>query len=501
LGYRRVLTKLSTQLMRIFKPRLAVSLSVVLVLLFPFLVILANEHSIRFPNAEQTASVLLLTILQASLSALASVVFGIIGGLGLMHLSSNKKRLVGAIAILPNVVPVLILLLSVMKFFPWARGLTGIVLVHALLNTGLVAVGFSQLVCARLSGLAELAWVEGASSWKFFVRGALPELRGDLSLIFLFVFALSFSSFAVPLMIGGSHATTIEVLIYQKMRMSLDWAEALGLALLQVLAIFSFSFVLQRSAKSSFFSTRATDVPLLKWWPGLFFALAPSAVLLAGLFDGFLKGLQQLRALDMNGAELSQLVAGSILVGFIAGISVVVLLLALAYARPSGFFRRVLIGYAAPSSVLVGLGLLIFWRALGIATIFKIAFGIALIGLPAFYRYQWDALLSSLDGQIQVAKSLGAGDGLVFNRVVFPQVVRSAFSIGGILSLWAWGDFALSSVVAERSVTLAMLVRGMMSSYRLDAATVLIWVLIFGGLCTFAIFNGVGYVLGAKPQT
>jgi thiamine transport system permease protein len=222
--------------------------------------------------------------------------------------------------------------------------------------------------------------------------------------------------------------------------------------------------------------------------------------MLSGLFDGLGKGVAQLQSIALTAEDILRLLAGSAVVSLVSGFIVITFLLAIAYARPSGVLRRILIGYATPSSVLIGLSIIIFWRELGIATLFKIGIGLALIGLPAFYRYQWDALLASLKGQVQTAKTLGASDSLIFLRIIFPQVIRTAASIGAILSLWAWGDFALSSVVAERSVTLAMLVHGLMNSYRLDAASVLIWFLIFGGLCTFAIFNGVGYVLGVKPQ-
>ena len=99
-----------------------------------------------------------------------------------------------------------------------------------------------------------------------------------------------------------------------------------------------------------------------------------------------------------------------------------------------------------------------------------------------------------------IAKTLGASDWQIFSRVVYPQVINRACFIGGMAALWAWGDFALSSVVAERTATLAMAAEGMMSAYRLDGATFVVWLVMLGGLVTFAIFSGAGYVLGSKPQ-
>jgi thiamine transport system permease protein len=159
-----------------------------------------------------------------------------------------------------------------------------------------------------------------------------------------------------------------------------------------------------------------------------------------------------------------------------------------------------LTGYVAPSAALTGYALLFVWRDFGLATYVKIALGVVLISLPAFLRWQWDALLNGLAGQIETARTLGAGPGLIFMRVVGPQLLKPCAFAGGVTALWAWGDFALSSVVAERGVTVAMAARGLIDSYRLDAATFMAWIMLAGGLLTCAIFMGVGNVLGARSQ-
>lgn len=484
---------------RMEKLRVLLGFLIAGLLFFPFLVILANSRSFSISLTSEVGWVILGTTFQAALSALFSVVFGLIGAIGLLSLEGRRARLAEIVALLPNAGPVILILISVMKFFPWARGLTGIVFVHALLNAGLLSVVFAEVIRAKLCGLAELAWVEGASGRKFFRRVALPVLKSDLVLAFFFVFVLCFTSFAVPLAIGGTRASTIEVLIYQKIRISNDWTAATGLALLQTIAILGFSFILGRTSNSMAAST-AQRIPLLTWKPGLLIPAFPCVILIAGLLEGTIAGASKLFSTESLVESLPALMAGSVLVSFLAGGLTVLFLLLIAYVRPEGFYRKVLTGYAAPSSVLVGFALLIVWRDLGMATYFKIALALTLITVPSFLRFRWTALLDSLEGQVTIARTLGASPGLIFRRIVFPQVIRPAAFLGGLCGLWAWGDFALSGVIAERSVTVAMAARGLMDSYRLDVATFLVWFVILGGFITLGLFVGVGNVLGQKPQ-
>ncbi len=470
-----------------------------LALFFPFIVIIANNLSFRIPLTSEVGWVISVTALQAALSAIFSIAFGLIGAFGLLALDGRLSRFAEGVALLPNAGPVILLLLSVMKLFPWARGLTGIIFVHVLLNAGLLSVVFAEVIRTKLCGYAELAWVEGATARQFFRRVALPLLKPDLLLAFLFVFVLCFASFSVPLALGGSRASTIEVLIYQKIRVSGEWTAAIGLALLQTLTLIAFSFVLGRMRNETAAPT-FRRIPFLIWKPGLIVPLFASLILVIGLLEGVIAGARRAFALPPLMAQLPSLLAGSVLVGFLAGLFTVVFLLLIAYVRPQGLFRKIVTAYAAPSSVLVGFSLLIVWRDLGFASYVKIALAMTLVTVPSFLRFRWTALLDSLEGQVTIARTFGAGPGLVFRKIVLPQVIRPAFFLGGLCGLWAWGDFSLSGVVAERTMTVAMAVNGLMESYRLDIATFLVWFVILGGFVTLGLFVGVGNVLGQKPQ-
>lgn len=448
------------------------------------------------------ARVVFFTAIQAFFSAALALIVGFLGALGLLGKTRGTRRTLELLSLAPNAVPVLLSLLAAVKLFPFARGLGGIVLVHTFINAGALSVAIARLAERRLASYSELAWVEGVHPLIFLRRVALPLLRRDLVMLFIFVFSICFTSFAVPLAIGGSRATTMEVLIFQSLRIDADWSRAFSLALIQTLAIFEFIWILGWRANNGEISTSfyGRSVRLISWPLGLVFALAPSLILFWGLLIAVPTGLREVIANQSLTDQLPELLAGSILIGFGAGFATVVLLVITALAEPEGLFRKILTGYVAPSVALTGFTILFFWRGLGVATFAKIAIGLSVLSLPSFYRFEWDSLLRRLITQTQVARTLGATRGLIFRRIVLPQLTRPMFFLGGLSALWAWGDFALSGIVAERTVTLAMASRGLMESYRLDSAILLGWMAVLGGFVTFAIFTGVGNVLGSKTQ-
>ncbi len=473
-----------------------------LALLFPYLTLIFQVGSWSLP-VEEAAGVFAFTFVQAIASAFVSLAAGVAGALGLIWLAESlprhQVRFAEAFVLLPNAVPVLLLLLACLKFFPWAQGFVGIVFVHVLLNAGLVAVAVVSLIQSRIGAMAELAWVEGATKSKFFFRIALPLLRAEFMTLALFVFAICFASFAVPLVLGGSGATTVETLIYQKIRMNGAWGQAVALASLQAAIIFATAWFLRLRA-TPIHLARLTRLPILAWKWGVIFVAIPSFILLAGLLTGIASGLGQLSKLTDFRAELPGLIIGSSIVGFGTGAVCIALLALIAFVDPKGLARRALLGYAAPSAVLTGFAILFFWRATGVATYFKIIAGLSLATIPSFYRLQWDSVLVALEGQRTVARTMGAGEGMIFTKIVWPQVAEAAFRIAGLASVWAWGDFGLSSVVGERSITLAMVTQGLMGSYRMDAATVMVWIILAGATLTYLAFAGVGRVLGSQSQ-
>lgn len=484
--------------------QILIALILFLVFTSPFWFLIFSGVSPVSPFTESTLRVFGFTILQAVFSALLAVVFGLIGAYGLtaaeIRWGASNGKLLGALSLLPNVAPVLLFLLAVMKFLPGARGISGIIVVHALLNIGLVSTAITRLFRDKVAGLADLAYIEGSTKFSFAHRVVWPLLKTDLRTIFLFVFAICFSSLAVPLMIGGSRATTTEVLIWQYVRIEGAFSTAMGIAILQLAAILALTILLRRNESSTQSKTTFAPQPLLASSWGLPVVLFPSALLVIGMLDRPWIGASQVFAQEVLRAELFRNFFGSFGVAIGSGLTVIALLMLIAFVDPRGAWRKFFLGYVAPSSVITGFAIVLFWRETGSPTYIKIIFALTLITTPAFYRLYWDAALLSLRGQRIIAQSLGASEVMIFSRIIVPQLVRPAFFIAGLTSLWAWGDFATSRVIAERDLTLAMTVQSLMGTYRFDMATFLVWILLAGGACTFLIFGGVGRVLSQKPS-
>ena len=465
----------------------------ILVLLSPVLILVLSGILPADTFAPGTIEVLEFTTLQAALSAALAIALGLAGayGIGAAEIKWGRAnaRFLEAISLLPNVAPVLLFLLAVMKFAPGLRDLTGIIIVHAMLNAGLVSASVLRLFRSKVAGLADLAYIEGASRLKFFASVVLPVIASDLRMIFAFVFAICFSSLSVPLVIGGSRATTLEVLIWQSIRIEGNLARAFGISILQLASILLLTLLLRKRTTTTAVDTVRSGQPLLSNFAGLPFVLVPSLLLIVSLLDRPWIGVARILENQILLSELSRTVLGSLSVAVGTGALTATLLLLIAYVEPRGTWRKLLLGYVAPSTVVTGFAMLLAWRATGTATYFKIIFAITLVSVPSLYRLYWDAILSSLRNQREVAMSLGAEPFLIFRRIVLPQAIKPACFVAGLSSLWAWGDFALSRTIAERDVTLGMLVQSLTSTYRFEIATSLVWIMLIGGAFTFFSFQ------------
>ncbi len=485
-------------------PRGLLRILFVLVLTSPLLLLVAFMGNWVWPSLEELGPVLYFTVLQAFLSAAVSVFLGLLAGIGLLRLKARPFfHWLEFLVLWPNLVPVLMVILAVLNLvtswmqFPF--GLPAIVGIHSLLNMGLVAVALGRILPSRLGAVGELAYLEGCSAFRFWRVTLWPYFGRDLILLFILVFSFCFTSFAIPLVVGGMWGTTLEVLIFQKLRSARSWGEALPLALLQVGAIFALAAVLAGRAKRPLVEVSPWS-PVLGGWlspRGLWaLGLLPTAIVLSGLMTGLPQGLRQWRGTPEIHGQVLPLMLGTLGVGVAVGGLVFLLLLWLAFLWPHRGLQLFLRGYSAPSTAVTGFALLV-WGSLSDSMVMtKIVVGLVLIYFPSLYRWLGESVLSPLYGQWQVAYLLGASPGLIFRRVVLPQVAGGFRLISGLAAFWALGDFALSSLLAPREMTLAMLVYGLMGAYRLELATLLVWPLLLLGapflLWNYRVFSRVG---------
>ncbi|UXR64872.1 ABC transporter permease subunit [Bdellovibrio bacteriovorus] len=441
------------------------------------------------------------SFLQATLSAVFSLVLGFWVALGLLALNSPRTRrlrfVLEVLCLLPNFLPPIFILLSALSVIdPFPMGIAGIVIVHSLMNFGLAAVLLASTIETKLGGIIELAYVEGSSRWRFLRQGLLPMLKKDLWLLGLFIFVICFGSFAVPLIVGGGRGTTVEVLIYEKIRLSSQWGDAVLLAFLQSVFIFSLSFIASRGKGS--LHHRPANLRLLGSYSGLMVIGVLSFVYLFGYAQGFVSGLAMISTFYELQSALVWNFLGSIVLGLSVGVLCYGGLMWIAYCWPKKWFERFLNGYVAPSTSLACFCLLILGPNEGLYPFLKIPLALTVLSLNSLFRMGWDSELHALQNQMTVAYSMGASPNQIFREVLFPQLSRRAGLLAGIASIWACGDFAVSRILAHHDLSIAMMTETLMSGYRLNQAIVLSSLIVVAGFICFVICVGGSRVLSRK---
>ncbi len=482
-----------------FRSLLRVGLGILLLL--PILIIIEKTTSWEWPPFKELLLAIQFTLLQSLISTLATVGVGIFVGIGLLGVQSPaNRRTFEVICLLPGFLPPLMVILpwlqGVMFFKYHPFGLLGIVVVHAFMNVGVTGVLLAHLLEYKVGSYVELAWVEGASRWTLLMRGLVPLLKSDLWALSFYLFSLFFVSFSVPLILAGPTGVTLEVLIYEKIRVYGDWGQALSLGVIQMGMLFLFSVGIKSS-----FPGESKRKPQMRYLAQRSFLLIPLLIsfwVTVGQFQSVYSGWQEFLLSPLLVEDWVKLIVGTLVVSLGTGLGVFMLLSLIAALSPHRGLDRLLTGYVSPSTTITGFAFLLLgisgWREVHGA----IVLGLVIIMIPSLYRMLGRALIQSLRDQILIAQISGADGWMIFHRVVFPQVKRSLGWLSGLSAFWASADFGLSSLLAENNSTLALLVKAYMTSYRLELASVFNLILIGIGWVCFFVFAGVKNVRCAK---
>lgn len=189
--------------------------------------------------------VLLFTLSQAFISAAISVAFGLMLARALASRQFPGRNLFIRLLIIPQALPAIVVVLALLGLFGEAGllggvisayGLTGIVLAHVFFNMPLMA----RLLLVRLESIQpeslRLASQLRLGNWATFRHVEWPLLASAIGGGFGLVFLLCAASFTIVLVLGGGpQSTTLEVAIYQALRMDFDPAFAALLSLAQLL--------------------------------------------------------------------------------------------------------------------------------------------------------------------------------------------------------------------------------------------------------------------------
>ena len=213
-------------------------------------------------------SLVRFTLYQATLSTILSVSLGTLLAWSLAHQPHFPGRrylvaLFSSSLVLPTLIMVFGLItilgnngwlnhLSQMlfgfSFGSWLYGLGGILIAHVYLNASFASRSLLHSFESIPVEKYRLAKSLGFSAWQRFWLVEWPAIKSTLISISATVFLLCFTSFAIVLILGGSPSyNTLEVAIYEAVKIDFDIAFALKLALIQLgistlLVLFSSGF-------------------------------------------------------------------------------------------------------------------------------------------------------------------------------------------------------------------------------------------------------------------
>ena len=204
---------------------------------------------------DRTIGLIKFTIFQAFLSTVLSIIIGTVLAWSLAHQSSFRGRdflvaLLSSSLVLPTLI-VVFGIISVLGNNGWINrgllylfdysfdnsiyGLGGILIAHVYLNASFATRSLLHVFESIPKERYKLAKSLNFSAFKRFLLIEFPAIRLSLKSISSTIFLLCFTSFAIVLTLGGSPSyNTLEVAIYEAVKLDFDIPLALKLALIQL---------------------------------------------------------------------------------------------------------------------------------------------------------------------------------------------------------------------------------------------------------------------------
>ncbi len=462
------------------------------------------------------------SLLQAGLSTLLSILMGAAMALALLRRQAfaGRRLLLGLLGT-ATVLPAVVVVFAVVAVYgrsgwlgaglsalgrdpgPWLYGLPGILIAHVFLNAPFCARVFLRALEAQPPESWRLASHLGLTPLAAFRCLDAPVLLREAPALATLVFLLCFTSFAVVLALGGGpDRATLEVAIYEALRLDADFARAALLSALQLVlgGCLAAAFVLasRRGAEVATASRPAfrPDVaaPALRVLDAIVILLAlafvgpPVASVLAGV-----TAAQSLVQPDVARAALT-----SIAIAAAAALIAVGLALALALPardlrtrrrrpRAAGLLGGIAFApLAIPPFTLVA-GLYVILRGhvdaatMGVPMVILVN---ALMALPFAMRLLEPPLAVSQERYGRLADSLGV-TGLGRLRLVdWPLLRGPLFGALATAAALSMGDLGVIAFFGgDELTTLPLLLYQRLGAYRMEeagAAALLLTVIVFG---------------------
>jgi thiamine transport system permease protein len=454
------------------------------------------------------------TLFQAALSTLLSLLVGIFIAWSLVHQRDFWAGRAGRVVLSVSIVlPVIIVAFGLIgiygrngwlnqaaqslfgfSFGAYLYGLFGILLAHVYLNASYAAV--------TLTGAFEMIPLEqyklsgslGLSQWQRFRYVEYPAVRSTLYRTASTIFLLCFTSFGVVLLLGGQpRYNTLQVAIYEALRIDFDIPRTLHLSLLQLavssLLVVAVSFV---TGKTANIKQASVAIP---WQEGGMVALFQKSVILLFLLF-FLLPLAEIVCeafvddlFSVMGEPLFQkALLTSLLIAAISSVLSIVVSLAIASFQLMFLNRRDLIAkllygataavsniYLAVPSLVMGFGLFLYIQRYDLDMnrwgFAAVVFSNVLLSLP-FATANLSPKMEQVSQRYRkLTVSLGMGAVKRFVMVYLPYLLPSIGFVWALSFCFSLGDLGIIALFgSDELVTLPWYLYELMGSYRTHQA-------------------------------
>lgn len=454
-------------------------------------------------------NVLTFSVVQAILSTLLSLALGIGLALALARRRFWGRGIVlsvlGTTMVIPTIVAVFavfavygrsgwlaqfVTLLGIAEDFS-IFGYPGILIAHVFLNAPFIARVMLDALNLVPAEQWRLASALGFSPGQIFRHLDWPVLRAEIPGLASLIFLLCFKSFAIVLALGGGPSrATLEVAIYEALKIDLDFSRAAWLALIQLGICLSITAILHWAFKRPPVSD-TLRAPIMR--PDrdnrrLFVAdaiiLTIGALFIGSLIFSILMGITHLPAvLD---ADLAQAFATSLVIAIVAAsfacLLAIMLGAAARYWRLARNASRVAMLYDFLPNVLLAVppfaltaGLFLIVRPFvdpAAAGVILLPLVNGLTALPFAYRYIGPRLLVAEERYGHLASMLGM-KGLTKLEIMDWPLLRRPFGAAFALTMaLSFGDFGIIALFGGTELrTLPYLLYERLGAYRLEEAS------------------------------
>lgn len=449
-------------------------------LLLPFIFILFQIETLKnFDSAELIWS-FKNSFLQSLLSTLLCFFAGFVFSSGYFSLKRKwAQKAFKFIALTPILLPSLFTLLSIM---PWLdkipRGIVSMSVAHMFVYTGFVTLWMIDYIENNLISLAEVCYVQGISKTRFVFKVLFPLIWKDLIFVLGLVFAFCFTSFSIPLILGGGRGTTIEILIFEKIRISGDYSTATALTFIQTLFLASLALVLSRSKKLEIKNEYVGNSRILSSTLGFVLFCIFSLVYFGGYFFQILSSLDVIDFDLFTTPVMASIYLNTLALGVGSSIFALVFLSIYTFLFQKNWFFKFNEVYLTPSVSIVGLLFLFVWPTSGEASYLRLIMAQIFIFLPSMIKIYLHPQLLGIHPQEQIAELSGASYGQIWYKIRWPQTLPSLGVIASLVGVWSICDFSISRILMSANSILSLEILTLMSGYRLPLATMLSLVLI-----------------------